>query len=186
MDEFVFLLNAFKTEVLETRGWPRQGHTFFCFWIWIFVFLSVKVQKELSSALDPSKPVCYGDRKMLPFTNAVVNEILRFSNIVLFALPRLSVMDINLLGHFIPKVQNDLCSCPTFPQERGLPALEFPQPCRTRNWQMILSGVCVQERTRHCPNGTVEKPWGRGTGLWRWRHGRGCWICAEERENNML
>ncbi|KAJ6651972.1 hypothetical protein lerEdw1_015869 [Lerista edwardsae] len=83
-----------------------------------------KVQKELSSALDPSKPVCYEDRKRLSYTNAVVNEILRFSNIVLFALPKLTVTDTNVLGHFIPKdtlVIPDLCSVLLDPKQWETP-----------------------------------------------------------------
>ncbi|KAH0624290.1 hypothetical protein JD844_007987 [Phrynosoma platyrhinos] len=62
-----------------------------------------KVQKELQSALDPSKPIGYEDRKKLHYTNAVIHEIQRFSNIVLFGLPRLCMEDFNIFGHFIPK-----------------------------------------------------------------------------------
>uniref|UniRef100_A0A8C3R0Q9 CP2DG protein n=1 Tax=Cyanoderma ruficeps TaxID=181631 RepID=A0A8C3R0Q9_9PASS len=46
---------------------------------------------------------CYEDRKKLPYTNAVIHEIQRYSNILLIALPRLSVKDTELLGYHIPK-----------------------------------------------------------------------------------
>ncbi|XP_042316229.1 cytochrome P450 2J6-like [Sceloporus undulatus] len=75
--------------------------------------IQAKVQKELQSALDPSKLVGYEDRKKLHYTNAVIHEIQRFSNIVLFGLPRLCMEDLNIFGHFIPKdtlVVPDLCS----------------------------------------------------------------------------
>uniref|UniRef100_A0A8C5UCQ7 Uncharacterized protein n=1 Tax=Malurus cyaneus samueli TaxID=2593467 RepID=A0A8C5UCQ7_9PASS len=41
-----------------------------------------KVQKELDAVLGPSQLICYEDRRKLPYTNAVVHEIQRFSNIV--------------------------------------------------------------------------------------------------------
>ncbi|XP_053164996.1 cytochrome P450 2C31-like [Hemicordylus capensis] len=72
-----------------------------------------KVQKELGSELGFSKSICYGDWKKVPYTYAVVHEIQRFSNIVLFGLPKLSVDNMNVSGHFIPKetlVVPDLCS----------------------------------------------------------------------------
>lgn len=47
---------------------------------------------------------CYEDRKKLPYTNAVIHEIQRYSNILLIALPRLSVKDTELLGYRVPKV----------------------------------------------------------------------------------
>lgn len=48
---------------------------------------------------------CYEDRKKLPYTNAVIHEIQRYSNILLIALPRLSVKDTELLGYRVPKVR---------------------------------------------------------------------------------
>ncbi|NWX89143.1 CP2J6 protein, partial [Nothoprocta pentlandii] len=62
-----------------------------------------KVQKELDTVLGPSHVICYEDRKKVPYTNAVVHEIQRYSNIVLIALPRRSVKDTELLGFHIPK-----------------------------------------------------------------------------------
>uniref|UniRef100_A0A493T0J1 Uncharacterized protein n=2 Tax=Anas platyrhynchos TaxID=8839 RepID=A0A493T0J1_ANAPP len=64
-----------------------------------------KVQKELDAVLGSSNVVCYMDRKRLPYTNAVIHEIQRFSNIVLIALPRKTMKDTELLGYPIPKVQ---------------------------------------------------------------------------------
>ncbi|XP_053246756.1 cytochrome P450 2K6-like [Podarcis raffonei] len=72
-----------------------------------------QVQKELGSALSPSKLVCYEDRKRLPYTSAVIKETQRFSNIILFGAPRVCVDDMNVLGNFIEKntlVIPDLCS----------------------------------------------------------------------------
>ncbi|KFP71950.1 Cytochrome P450 2J6, partial [Acanthisitta chloris] len=62
-----------------------------------------KVQKELDAVLGCSRVISYEDRKKLPYTNAVVHEIQRYSNILLIALPRQSVKDTELLGYRIPK-----------------------------------------------------------------------------------
>nr|XP_060623344.1 cytochrome P450 2J5-like [Anolis sagrei ordinatus] len=83
-----------------------------------------KVQKELQSTLDPSKLISYDDRKKLHYTNAVIHEIQRFSNIVLFGLPRLCIQDLNIFGHFIPKdtlVVADLCSVLLDPKQWETP-----------------------------------------------------------------
>ncbi|XP_017666257.1 PREDICTED: cytochrome P450 2J6-like isoform X3 [Lepidothrix coronata] len=62
-----------------------------------------KVQKELDAVLSPSHLICYEDRKKLPYTNAVVHEILRFSSIVLITIPRETVKDTTVLGYRLPK-----------------------------------------------------------------------------------
>ncbi|KFP83668.1 Cytochrome P450 2J6, partial [Apaloderma vittatum] len=62
-----------------------------------------KVQKELDDVLGCSRLISYEDRRKLPYTNAVIHEIQRYSNIVLIALPRQSVKDTRLLGFSVPK-----------------------------------------------------------------------------------
>ncbi|NXF65251.1 CP2J2 protein, partial [Ciccaba nigrolineata] len=62
-----------------------------------------KVQKELDAVLGPSQLICYEDRKELPYTNAVVHEIQRFSNIVFVGMPRMCVRNTTLLGFPIKK-----------------------------------------------------------------------------------
>ncbi|XP_039233958.1 cytochrome P450 2J6-like isoform X2 [Pipra filicauda] len=76
---------------------------------WALLFMAIypdiqeKVQKELDAVLGCSHVFCYEDRKKLPYTNAVVHEIQRYSNIILIALPRLSLKDTELLGYHVPK-----------------------------------------------------------------------------------
>ncbi|NWR40510.1 CP2J2 protein, partial [Tachuris rubrigastra] len=76
---------------------------------WALLFMVVypdiqeKVQKELDAVLGSSHVFCYEDRKKLPYTNAVVHEIQRYSNIILIALPRMSLKDTELLGYHVPK-----------------------------------------------------------------------------------
>ncbi|NWQ80594.1 CP2J6 protein, partial [Columbina picui] len=69
----------------------------------IYPDVQEKVQKELDAVLGCSRVVCYEDRKKLPYTNAVIHEIQRYSNIVLIALPRQSAKDTELLGFPVPK-----------------------------------------------------------------------------------
>ncbi|KAK4820152.1 hypothetical protein QYF61_020527, partial [Mycteria americana] len=62
-----------------------------------------KVQKELDAVLGPSQLICYEDRRELPYINAVVHEIQRFSNIVFVGMPRVCVRHTTLLGFPIKK-----------------------------------------------------------------------------------
>ncbi|NWI64548.1 CP2J6 protein, partial [Todus mexicanus] len=75
-----------------------------------------KVQKELDAVLGPSQLICYEDWRKLPYTNAVVHEIQRFSNIVFVGMPRSCVRDTTLLGFpvkkgtiIIPNIASVLC-----------------------------------------------------------------------------
>ncbi|NWR58156.1 CP2J6 protein, partial [Bucorvus abyssinicus] len=63
-----------------------------------------KVQKELDAVVGSSHLISYEDRKKLPYTNAVVHEIQRYSNIFLIAPPRMSMRDTELLGFPVPKL----------------------------------------------------------------------------------
>ncbi|XP_074447463.1 cytochrome P450 2J6-like [Larus michahellis] len=77
--------------------------------LWALLYMVVypdiqeKVQKELDAVLGCSHLICYEDRKRLPYTNAVIHEIQRYSNIILIALPRQSMKDTELLGFPVPK-----------------------------------------------------------------------------------
>ncbi|XP_015675896.1 cytochrome P450 2K6-like [Protobothrops mucrosquamatus] len=62
-----------------------------------------KVYKEIETVLDPSHSICYGDRKNLPYTNAVIHEIIRSKYVTFFGLPRKCVKDVYLNGFLIPK-----------------------------------------------------------------------------------
>uniref|UniRef100_A0ACB8FBY7 Uncharacterized protein n=1 Tax=Sphaerodactylus townsendi TaxID=933632 RepID=A0ACB8FBY7_9SAUR len=55
--------------------------------------VQAKVQKEIDAAVPPCQRICYEDRKNLPYTNAVIHEVQRFSNIISIGVPRLCVKD---------------------------------------------------------------------------------------------
>ncbi|XP_070610350.1 cytochrome P450 2J2-like [Erythrolamprus reginae] len=63
-----------------------------------------KVHKEIQDVLCSSRSICYGDRKNLPYTNAVIHEILRYKYISLFGVPRQCTKDVYLHGFLIPKL----------------------------------------------------------------------------------
>ncbi|XP_052541924.1 cytochrome P450 2J2-like [Tympanuchus pallidicinctus] len=62
-----------------------------------------KVQKELDAVLGPSQTICYEHRRELPYTNAVIHEIQRFSNIISIGMPRVCVRNTTLLGFPLKK-----------------------------------------------------------------------------------
>ncbi|KFP71951.1 Cytochrome P450 2J6, partial [Acanthisitta chloris] len=69
----------------------------------VYPNIQEKVQKELDAVLSPSHLICYEDRKKLPYTYAVIHEIIRFSSIVLITIPRRAVKDTTVLGYRLPK-----------------------------------------------------------------------------------
>ncbi|XP_048361674.1 cytochrome P450 2J5-like [Sphaerodactylus townsendi] len=62
-----------------------------------------KVHKELDDAFGPSQTIGYQDRKKIPYTFALIHEVMRYKCILLTGNPRLSLQDITILGTFIPK-----------------------------------------------------------------------------------
>ncbi|KYO34387.1 hypothetical protein Y1Q_0012982 [Alligator mississippiensis] len=61
-----------------------------------------KVQNEIATVLGSNLP-CGEHRTKIPYTSAVVHEILRFANIVSMNGPHSTTMDVTLKGYFIPK-----------------------------------------------------------------------------------
>lgn len=61
-----------------------------------------KVQEELDTVLDGSK-LYYEDRKHLPYTNAVIHEILRYGNIAAVGIPRTCIKDLNICNYSLRK-----------------------------------------------------------------------------------
>ncbi|KAM6443639.1 cytochrome P450 2J4-like [Liasis olivaceus] len=62
-----------------------------------------KVYNEMETVLGSSDSICYEDRWKLPYTHAVVHEILRSRYILLFGIPRQTVKTVNASGFSIPK-----------------------------------------------------------------------------------
>ncbi|XP_060098797.1 cytochrome P450 2J2-like [Heteronotia binoei] len=62
-----------------------------------------KVHKEIEDVLGSSSSFSYQRWKKLPYTNAVIHEIMRSQYIFLFGVPRECTKDVNLFGFLIPK-----------------------------------------------------------------------------------
>ncbi|XP_066981297.1 cytochrome P450 2L1-like [Macrobrachium rosenbergii] len=76
---------------------------------WIFLYLAAypdkqrKLQEELDSALPSGSLVTLEDKPRIPYTEAVINEVLRMSSLTNVGLPHSPVRDVVLAGYKIPK-----------------------------------------------------------------------------------
>ncbi|XP_072918429.1 uncharacterized protein [Hemitrygon akajei] len=62
-----------------------------------------KVHNEITTVIGSERFPGTGDRKNLPYTDAVIHEIQRFSNIVPMNLMHSTTEDVNFKGYFLPK-----------------------------------------------------------------------------------
>nr|XP_028589127.1 cytochrome P450 2J2-like isoform X1 [Podarcis muralis]XP_028589128.1 cytochrome P450 2J2-like isoform X1 [Podarcis muralis]XP_028589129.1 cytochrome P450 2J2-like isoform X1 [Podarcis muralis]XP_028589130.1 cytochrome P450 2J2-like isoform X1 [Podarcis muralis] len=69
----------------------------------IYPEIQAKVQAEIDSVIGQSRQPAVDDRDSMPYTNAVVHEIQRISNIVPANSPRMTTKDTTLAGFHIPK-----------------------------------------------------------------------------------
>uniref|UniRef100_A0A670I247 Cytochrome P450 family 2 subfamily J member 2 n=1 Tax=Podarcis muralis TaxID=64176 RepID=A0A670I247_PODMU len=70
----------------------------------IYPDIQAKVQAEIDSVIGQSRQPAMDDRGGMPYTNAVVHEIQRISNILPSNVPRVTTKDTILAGFHIPKV----------------------------------------------------------------------------------
>ncbi|XP_056103404.1 cytochrome P450 2J2-like [Rhinichthys klamathensis goyatoka] len=69
-----------------------------------------KVQDEIDCVIGKSRQPCLVDRASMPYTNAVIHETQRVSNILPLIAPRLTSRDSVLAGYFIPKGTMVICN----------------------------------------------------------------------------
>ncbi|XP_025029006.1 cytochrome P450 2J2-like isoform X1 [Python bivittatus] len=77
--------------------------------LWGFLYLMAfpeiqeKCWKEIDTVLGSNASLKYKDRENLPYTNAVIHEIQRISNVVPLGIPHAPIKDVQLFGYKIPK-----------------------------------------------------------------------------------
>lgn len=62
-----------------------------------------KAQAELDAVVGPARLPAFADRAQLPYTNAIVTEVLRWLSIAPVSVPHRTTQDEELDGFFIPK-----------------------------------------------------------------------------------
>ncbi|XP_051818217.1 cytochrome P450 2D14 isoform X2 [Antechinus flavipes] len=62
-----------------------------------------KVQEEVDQVIGRNRKPTMKDQAHMPFTNAVIHEIQRFSDIIPLAIPHMTSRDTEIQGFFIPK-----------------------------------------------------------------------------------
>ncbi|XP_026544121.1 cytochrome P450 2J6-like [Notechis scutatus] len=68
-----------------------------------FPEIQEKCWKEIDTVIGNKAILKFEDRKKLPYTNAVIHEIQRVSNVTPLGLPHAPIQDVQLFGYKIPK-----------------------------------------------------------------------------------
>ncbi|XP_053164650.1 cytochrome P450 2J2-like isoform X2 [Hemicordylus capensis] len=99
-----------------------------------------KVQKEIEGVFGSSCLIFYQDRKKLPYTNAVIHEVLRSKYALLYGVARTTVKDVDILGFHIPKgtdVVPDMRSVLLDPEQWEKPEEFNPNHFLTEDGQFV-------------------------------------------------
>ncbi|XP_074817742.1 cytochrome P450 2J2-like isoform X2 [Natator depressus] len=76
---------------------------------WALLYMAIypdiqeRVQVEIDAVIGQSRQPAMGDRDNMPYTNAVIHEVQRISNIVPLNVPRMAISDTTLAGFYVPK-----------------------------------------------------------------------------------
>ncbi|XP_054690173.1 cytochrome P450 2J2-like [Grus americana] len=62
-----------------------------------------KVQLEIDTVIGQSRQPMMADKENMPYTSAVLSEVLRMGNVVPLGVPRMSTSDTTLAGYHLPK-----------------------------------------------------------------------------------
>lgn len=73
------------------------------------------MQLEIDSVIGQSRQPTMADKENMPYSSAVLSEVLRMGNVVPLGVPRMSTSDTTLAGFHVPKVRGDHqpFACPT-------------------------------------------------------------------------
>ncbi|XP_066949308.1 cytochrome P450 2L1-like [Macrobrachium rosenbergii] len=127
---------------------------------WIFLYMAAhpdkqrKLQEELDSALPSGTLVTLEDKPRIPYTEAVINEILRMSSLANIGLPHSPTRDVVLAGYKIPKgslVSPAIASMHYDPRYWDQPDLFLPE-----RW-LSPEGKFVMRKEGYLPFGTGKR-----------------------------
>ncbi|KYO44817.1 cytochrome P450 2G1-like [Alligator mississippiensis] len=68
-----------------------------------------KVQEEIDRVVGQNRSPAMHHRGQMPYTNAVINEVTRFANILPVGIPHALTCDVHFRGYFLPK-GTDICA----------------------------------------------------------------------------
>ena len=77
--------------------------------MWAFIYLMndldvlQNVHSEIDDVIGPHRPPSWRDRQNMPYTEAVITEVLRIRPMALFALPHVTTEGIEVCGARIPE-----------------------------------------------------------------------------------
>uniref|UniRef100_A0A8C9FIB7 Uncharacterized protein n=1 Tax=Pavo cristatus TaxID=9049 RepID=A0A8C9FIB7_PAVCR len=77
--------------------------------MYVFLVSVEKVQIEIDAVIGQCRQPTMEDKEHMPYTSAVLSEVLRMGNIVPLGVPRMSTNDTTLAGFHVPKVSPDRC-----------------------------------------------------------------------------
>ncbi|XP_028637187.1 cytochrome P450 2G1 [Grammomys surdaster] len=79
-------------------------HQIFCLLFWyIFCHLTAKIQEEINQVIGTHRIPRVDDRAKMPYTDAVIHEIQRLTDIVPLGAPHNVIRDTHFRGYFLPK-----------------------------------------------------------------------------------
>lgn len=89
----------------QVSYWTAFEHRFFL--LFFFLRSIEKVQLEIETVIGQSRQPMMADKENMPYTSAVLSEVLRMGNVVPLGVPRMSTSDTTLAGFHLPKVCGD-------------------------------------------------------------------------------
>ena len=85
--------------------WYGMWCAFSSFSILLTYLLSAKVQEEIDRVIGRHRIPCMQDRSHMPYTDAVIHEIQRYTDMLPTGLPHAVTRDIKFRNYLIPKVR---------------------------------------------------------------------------------